>query len=639
MTDVVFHTVDPKKQLPIFMRAAKLRQLSLDEFNFDSVELTDSAFAAPTYSIRASHAYVRSEETGNAVEGARVTFEADNTTINALGIPFFYFPALSGTMNTKGLPLRTVSFNNDTDFGTGIRTRWGLFETIGVVPPKDLDVSYTLDYLNRRGPGAGVDGTYSGGFVSDTTRQPWNFQGDLRSYFVDDHGTDVLGAARSDEKPTDAIRGRVIYEHSHYFPDDWEAQIRLGYVSDSNFMAQWFNDEYINSMALDDSFYLKHTHDSEAFSFLVQADLSRAISNADEEQQNREVSRLPELSYNRVGDSLASDRLTFFSENSASELKFVRNTQSLAQQGFYPGVEPGLASYAYTGDPGRTTTRGDFREELDLPLSAGTFKVVPYVFVRDTPYSQGVIPSRNPPNHNILPAYVQTSGALNRLMAGGGMRLTTSFWKVDNTVESDLLDLHRIRHVIEPEINMFASTSNVDQNRIFIYDPQVDGLNDITAVQLALRQRWQTKRGGPGRWRSVDVFTLNMYLNYFGNQPSNRFRDPVDFRGLYFYGNPEASVARNSANMDATWRVSDSTAILTDVEQNLDKVRLATAAIGLAIQRDQRLSYFVGARYIADLDSNIVTVEATYKLDEKYSLSASQSFDLRRAKMSSTIFR
>ena len=266
-------------------------------------------------------------------------------------------------------------------------------------------------------------------------------------------------------------------------------------------------------------FYIKHAHDSESFSFYAETQPNRAISTADEEQENREISRLPELTYDRVGDSLADDHLTFFGENSGSALKFVRNTESLTQQGFFPGVDPGLASYAYTGDPGSTTYRGDFREEIDYPINAGVLKVVPYVFVRDTPYSQGVVPGNNPPQTKTIPPYVQTSGALNRIMGGAGVRLTTSFWKVDNTIQSDLLDLHRIRNIIEPEINIFASTSNVNQDRVFVYDPEIDGINDVTAVQLALRDRWQTKRGGPGRWRSVDVLTVDMYLKLF-QQPA-----------------------------------------------------------------------------------------------------------------------
>jgi hypothetical protein len=636
MTDVVFHTMDLTRNIPIFVRASKLRQLSLDEFNFENVEMTDSAFAAPTFSIRAAHAYVRAEDTGDVVTGERVTFTADNATMNALTVPFFYFPLAAGEMDSKGFPLRTIGFNNDSIYGTGVRTRWGLFETISLfapmVTPKDWDVSYTLDYLSRRGPAGGADATYAGGIVDDTTHQPVGLDLDLHSYFVEDHGTDTLGAARNDEKPTDDFRGRLIFQNQWFFPENWQLQLRLGYVSDSNFMAQWFNDEYLNNLTIDDSVYLKHAHDSESYSFFAETQPNRAISTADEEQENREISRLPELTYDRVGDSVADDHLTFFSEDTTSALKFVRNTESLTQQGFYPGVEPGLPSYAYTGDPGSTTYRGDFRQELDFPIHAGVVNVVPYAFVRYTPYSQGVVPPKVEPQFKTLPAYVETSGPVNRVIGGGGLRLTTSFFKVDNTIESDLFDLHRLRHIVEPEINIFGSQSNVDQDHVFIYDPEVDGINDVLAVQLALRQRWQTKRGGPGRWRSVDVFALNMYVNYFGNTPPNRFRDPIDFRGLYFYSNPEASVPRNSANADATWRVSDSTAVLMDVEQNLDKVRLATASIGVAIQRDVRLSYFIGTRYIADLNSNIITLDANYKLDNKYSLSASQSFDLAQNK-------
>jgi hypothetical protein len=632
MTDVLFHTVDLKKQIPLFMRASKLRQLSSSEFKLEGVEMSTSAFATPTYGIGASNVYVRGQDSGDPTVGERISFSAQNTTVNAVGVPIFYFPSLGGTMDSKGTAFRTADIVDDGNYGFGARTRWGLFETLGLVPPKDLDTTYTLDYFSKRGPAGGLDTTYNGGFVSETTKQPWNFLGDFHSYFVDDHGTDVLGAARADEKPTDNIRGRAYLEHQHYFPDDWQAQLRLGYVSDSNFMDQWFNDEYQNNLPVDDSFLLKHAHDSESFSIYAEAQPNRAITSADEEEQNREISRLPEVTYDRIGDSLAADRLTYFSETSGSALKFVDNKQSLTEQGFFPLVEPGLPSYAYTGDPGKTTFRGDTRQELDYPLTVGAFKVVPYVFARYTAYSDGVVPPLVQSQQLSIPSNVTLSGDRNRLIGGGGLRLTTSFWKVDNSVESDLFDLHRIRHIVEPELNLFGSASNIDQDRLFIYDPAVDAVNDVEAVQLALRQRWQTKRGGPGRWRSVDVFTLNLYANLFANQPQNRFRDPTDFRGLYFYSNPEASLARNSANADATWRISDTTTVLSDLEQNLDKYKLASAAVGVAVQRSDRLTYFVGTRYIADLNSNVITIEANYQLDRKYSCSASESLDLAQNK-------
>jgi len=162
---------------------------------------------------------------------------------------------------------------------------------------------------------------------------------------------------------------------------------------------------------------------------------------------------------------------------------------------------------------------------------------------------------------------------------------------------------------------------------LFIYDPGVDAINDVQAIQLAVRQIWQTKRGGPGRWRSVDVFTFDVYADLFANQPAAQFRDPTDFRGLYFSSLPEASLPRNSINADALWRISDTTAILSDMSENLDYCRLATASIGLAVQRDERLSYFFGLRYIGDLDSDLATAQVNYEISRKYSVSLTQSFD------------
>jgi hypothetical protein len=632
LTDVVFHTYDAQKNIPIFMRADKVRQMSIGEFKVDGVELSSSAFDTPTYGLYAGHAYVRAEDSGDPRLGERVTYNADNVILNAFGLPVFYFPSVGGTMTARGSAFRNIQIVNSSTFGDGVRTQWGLFEFLGLVPPKDVDTSFRVDYLSSRGVAGGLDGKYETSIIDDTTKQSLADVGDFHAYFVDDHGQDVLGAARANETPTDQLRGRAYFENQAYITPDVEAQVRLGYVSDSNFMAQWFPDEFNDGLPVDESFYLKYQKNSQVFTGLLEGQPNRAISVADEEQTNSEISRLPELGYYDAGSSVLDDHLTFFSENTASALKFVRNTQSLAEQGFYPGVQPGIPAYEYTGDPGQTIYRGDAREEIDYPINAGPFKVVPYAFGRYTGYSHGVAPPLKAPQSKSLPTDVDVTSTQNRLMAGAGLRMSTDFWRVDDSVESDLFDLHRLRHIVEPELNVFTSSSTVDQNRLFIYDQPIDAVNDVTAVQLALHQRWQTKRGGPGRWRSVDFFTLNLSGNFFANQPANQFRAPTDFRGYFDYSQPEASLARNSANADATWRISDSTAVLADVQQNLDKVKLATASVGIAIQRDARLSYFVGTRYIADLNSNIATLEINYMLDRKYSISATESLDLNQSK-------
>ncbi len=637
LTNVVFHTTDAKKGIPIFMRAQTVRQLSQGEFKADGVKLSTSAFATPTYGLSAEHAYVREEDSGDPRVGSRVAYAMQDVTLDAFGVPIFYVPAAGGTMTARGSIFRGFGLEDSNQFGFGLRTDWGLFETLGEPPPEHVDADYHLDYFSDRGPAGGINGSYYGGTVSDVDKQPYNFAGDLHSYFVDDHGTDVLGADRYNEKAPEQFRGRATFEHQQYFGDDVTAQVRLGYDSDSNFMPQWFPDEYRNGLPVDESLYLKDQHGSELASFLAEWQPNRVVSTADDEQENREVSHLPEVRYERVGDSVLADHLTFFSDNDAAGEKFVRSEQSLKQQGFYTVpvnppfvVEPGIPAYAYTGDPGSTTYRGDTRQEVDYPVNLGLLHVVPYAFGRYTVYSQGPDPtakqSRSP--LRTLPGTVANGTDQNRLMAGGGVRLTTDFWRVDDSIQSDLFDLHRLRHVVTPEVTLFASGQTVDQNRLYIYDPQQDALNDVQAAQVALRQRWQTKRGGPGKWRSVDFFTLDVYANLFANQPAIRYRDPADFRSVFLQSEPEYSIPRNTGNVDGTWRISDTTAVLAGVVHNLDYQKLATANIGVAVTRDERLSYYLGTRYIADLNSDVASFSATYQLDRKYSLNLAESVDL-----------
>ena len=174
---------------------------------------------------------------------------------------------------------------------------------------------------------------------------------------------------------------------------------------------------------------------------------------------------------------------------------------------------------------------------------------------------------------------------------------------------------------------------NTNRGQVFVFDQSVDPINDITAEQFAINQRWETKRGGPGQWRNVDVFTLNVEVDVFENKPNTKlFNNPYDFRGLYFGSYPEESIPRDAVNADASWRLSDNTVILGDFSYNLDRGRLSTMAVGVLVRRDTRLSYFIGNRYIADLDSNITSIHADYEMTSKYTLDLDQEFDFIQGK-------
>jgi hypothetical protein len=619
LTDVILHTIDPYSQIPVIIRAQTMHQLAQGEYTAKSVDLTTSSFAVPTFAVHASDAYMH--EVTQPWGEVDNNFVARNDTANFFGVPTFYFPSVAGTVSSDPFPLRNFNTQNSQKFGFGVTTDWGLFESAGQPHPADLDVSYRLDYFSSRGEGGGFEGTYSGGYITDTTREPWDFEGDFKSYIIQDRGIDTLGGERTDVDPPTDVRGRFLWEHQHFFPDDWQVQIRAGYVSDPTFLEEYYQPDFDDGMPYNASFYVKHQKDTEALTFLAETDTTRFVTDADQQAEQFDVERMPELGYHRIGDSLADDNLTFFSDNSASRLRFQNSSATLAQQGFGPGLSPGIPNTGFTGTPDTSVYRGDTRQELDWPLAIGQIKVVPYVLGRVTTYSDS-------------PA----DDAQTRVYTGGGFRMSTAFWKVDDSAESDLFDIHRVRTVIQPEVNLYSAGTSVDRSQLLIYDPDVDPINDISAAQVALHERWQTMRGGPGGWRSVDFLELNVEGNFFANKPPPDQLDPTQFRGLFFPSAPETSVPRQGINADSAWRISDTTSFLSDAAWSMDAHELATASGGIAVSRDERLTYFLDDRYVQVLGSQVISLTSQYELSTKYILQLGQSLNFGDTHDVNTVF-
>ncbi|MGN6626322.1 MAG: LPS assembly protein LptD [Tepidisphaeraceae bacterium] len=680
LTHVVLQTTDPRVPFPITMRANVAKQLSMGEYDTQKTTLTTSQFLDPSYSINADKVYVRQYNLNDGY-GPRTAYQGDDVTFKVLNTPVFYLPKASGEFSQNGQAIRKLELGSARGSGVGVETQWGLFQSAGMLPPPGLDADYEVDYFSDRGPGFGFDTTYKGGQLAETTKDGWNFEGSFESYILpNDDGTDKLGHERVSIPHNNDTRYRVQWEHQQILPDDWQVQLRAGVVSDPTFLEEWYENQFNNGDPTNLSAYLKHQKDNEAVTFLLEYQPNGFVTNADA-LQNRftndrlnpdappgllesfndrpfEVDRLPEIGYYRLGDSLADDRLTFFSENRVGGYRMNEGDAILGSYGDDPrtgtvnnfdngyGFEanpnrdrfssPGIPSLGYTGQSQDWVLRGDSRQEIDYPIDAGQFKIVPYVMGRYTGYSDS--PDGDPQN---------------RVIAGTGIRMTTAFWKVDDSAESDFFDIHRVRHVIEPELNLFTSGATVDRNSVYIYDDTIDGINDISAASFWIRQRWQTKRGGPGLWRSVDFFTFDVGITGFANaptDPTNPDRTFVDgtgpngqyypyrnrlgpesakgFRGLFFESTPEASVPRSNIAAQSTWRLSDTTLLLGDASWNIQQQELATTAVGVLVGRGDRVTYYAGLRYIGQLDSTIASFSSTYQISAKYTLNFSAAVDL-----------
>ena len=265
--------------------------------------------------------------------------------------------------------------------------------------------------------------------------------------------------------------------------------------------------------------------------------------------------------------------------------------------------------------------RLDMREEVDLPMHVGAINIVPYGVGRATYWgdkwpnslSQDGVTWRRAVDRESCRPYGQV-----------GVKANTHVWAVFESAESRLWDIHRLKHIITPEVIAFlASSHNVYPEELFPLDPGIEEhLERTSGMALNLYQRLQTKRGPVRDRRTVDWMRLNLSLGVYDNHS-----DTVPSDGRSFWSRPEYSLGRNHLNAEYFWSISDATMLLADANYDMDDKRLGKGNIGLAVQRDPRLRYYAGMRYIDDLDTAVGTLGVNYKINRKYSVSFFEQYD------------
>ena len=261
--------------------------------------------------------------------------------------------------------------------------------------------------------------------------------------------------------------------------------------------------------------------------------------------------------------------------------------------------------------------RLDTRNEVDWPNHFGPVNVVPYAVGRVTYWSDA-------PDAGWMGR--PDEGENCRQYGQLGIRSNMHFWRVYNDVHSRVWDIDGIKHVITPEVLAFIGESahGVGPGDLYPMDPDIEQhLGRKSGGALTVRQLWQTKRGEGENRRTVDWMRLAVTGAFFDEGDFDS--PPSD--GRFFFSRPEYSIARNAINYDYQWSISDSTTFLADGNYDTDRGIMGRWNFGLAVQRDPRLRYYLGIRRIADLDSAIATVGASYQINEKYTVSGFFQFD------------
>ncbi len=606
--DAVFYTWSIERQVPLYIRARKLMQVSRSQWQAERGRLSTSEFHEPHFAIGVDHLTVNREAADD--ERAVYRYEARGATLRYGDTPLFYWPRITG--QTGDTPLRRASVSFDTQDGVVLRTRWDAFALAGADAPEGVDATFLLDGFTERGVATGVELDYD---------VPKAF-GDGIAYGMYDTGEDEPGG-RDEIDPQTDTRGVVHWQHRHLLPDDWQVSLELSWISDPTFLEEFFTSEAYTDKPWETSFYAKKQDEDWAFTFLTRYDLLDFLPQLPRLQTpGYTVDKLPELAYYRIGTPLFGDTVTWFSENRGSlmamnfpeqaprELGFNR-AESLAIFGVGRGVplDQALGARGFEDDH---VARFDTRQELNLPLKLGPIDIVPYVVGRATVYDDDFAEFRGEQDNA-------------RLWGQGGARLHTALTRNYDSVESRLLDLHRLRHIIEPFVNVSYADTNIEQQNLPVYDFNVESLSDGLVTKLGLRNTWQTQRGGPGNWRSVDVFRLD--TEFVIQDEDIQVESPI---ARFFDYRPEYSLAGDHFYTEMAWQVSDTLSAVSNLNYSFDTSEVERWNAGVLMDHNPRLTSFMELRHISDLDSLLFRYGFEYLLSTKYHLAFSQAFDFDR---------
>ncbi len=555
--------------------------------------------------------------------------ESQGNSVYMGGFPVFQWPRFRSSLTEPSFYLSRVKFGSDEIFGQQIQTGWDMYQLLGLRnAPKDTRWIGVLDYLSDRGLGFGSEFDYQ--FRNGIFGVPGEVDGFYKSWFINDQGLDTLGRGRINLTPEEEFRGRIQARHRHQFGPGFQLRAELGYVSDRNFLEQYYERDWDNDKDYTTGLWLERNIGTQSYNLTADIQINDFFT---------QTSWLPKFDHFVLGQPLGN--------------RFVWNGHSHAGYGrFRVGDAPvdpvdlapfdTLAWEAADADGLRIGSR----QEISAPAQIGKFKIVPY-FLGDLTYWQEDING-----NDLLRGYLQT-----------GVRASTSIWKVDPSIQSTIWNVNGLAHKVTFDTDIYYADGSQDFDELPLYDPLDDdaqeafrhrlafntfGLaagfdvdskydertfalrsgiqryvtspsaelaDDQMAVRMGARQRWQTKRGLPGNERIIDWVTFDTQAVYFPKSNRDNFGEAW---GMLEY--------------DFAWHVGDRLSVVSDGYFDFFGQGLRTASIGGVITRPEVGNLYLGYRMIeGPISSNIVTASMEYRMSDKWGVTGSTAFDFGQA--------
>ncbi len=271
-------------------------------------------------------------------------------------------------------------------------------------------------------------------------------------------------------------------------------------------------------------------------------------------------------------------------------------------------------------------------------MELGPLKLVPYLSGEASYYGEDV-----------------TGNDLSRLIGQAGIRSTLPMWRVDRDVQSSLLNVRGLAHKVDFVSDLFYadSSSNLEdlpaydaldddaqeefRRRFFFstfggalpnrFDPRNfayrQGLqryitnpaeviaDDALQARLGLHQRWQTKRGVPGRERIVDLLQFDIDTVLFAKADRDNFGEVI-----------------GPTTYDFRYHLGDRVTLLSDGYADWFDDGLRSVSAGVRTSRPGVGDVYLGVMSLeGPISATVLRSSYDYRVNEKWILSAASTYD------------
>ncbi len=580
-------------QAPFAVNGQKMGGLSNKLEIITNAAISTDDYLKPLYTIRAATVTIAP---GDYIEAHHATLYLGKHAI-------FYWPYYHRSL--KDHP-------NNFEFTPGERGQFGpfLLSAYNWYGTNGLGLGFVdgtlhLDERERRGLAGGPDLAIHLGDWGNVA---------FRYYYAHDIDPEASGY-QAPHLGENRQRGQLFYDYYNRSNSDAVANVKVvgNYQSDPLVIQDFFVNEYSKNV--------------EPASFVEGTELYHnwvldAVGQPRVVNFFETVERLPDVKLTGLRQELGSTPVYYDSETSAGY--FQRAFSETNVPAYFTNYSPlpygGYDATAYRtgGYPNYSAGRADTFQQLTLPENFfGWLNVAPRVGGRATYYSDVSGPETR--------TNQQGRGIFNT-----GMDVSFKASRVFPGAESDLLDVHGLRHIIEPDFNYAYIPTASQHVPLFDYEspslrlqpldfPDYNSIDSIQAenvVRLMLRNKWQTKRRG----QIQDVLNVALYtdlnlLRGTNSQFSDVYTD-VDFR-------PRSWITFNSSTRydlaDGRWRQAIERMFIQPTTH-------ASVSLGYyyLMNNDPEFLTYPGQTLAG---SSLIDFSLYYRLDENWGVHFAERFD------------